>query len=144
LRVRVSVPISTTFEWDITHVISFFFPLSSSGSLYKAPFCVGWIQLKNGVVLLTSYIPRIAVTLLLQLVFVITNRIKCCSCNEINLSISSSPSKFVTVRQAAIIAISSLLKGFFRSLILPCESASLVIKTDPLKKFEGISFAVLI
>jgi hypothetical protein len=52
---------------------SFFFPLSSLRSLYKASFCIRWMRLKYGVVLLTSYIPRIAVTLFLQFVFVITN-----------------------------------------------------------------------
>jgi hypothetical protein len=56
------------------------FPLSSLRSLYKVPFYIRWIRLKNGVVLLTSYIPRIAVALFLQFVFVITNNIiKCCS-----------------------------------------------------------------
>jgi hypothetical protein len=62
---------------------SFFFPLSSLRSLYKASFCIRTVRLKYGVVLLTSYIPRIAVTLFLQFVFVITNnKIKCCSRNE--------------------------------------------------------------
>jgi hypothetical protein len=41
------------------------------------------MRLKYGVVLLTSYIPRIAVTLFPQFVFVITNNeIKCCSRNK--------------------------------------------------------------
>jgi hypothetical protein len=58
---------------NFTSARSFFFPLSSLPSLYKTSFCIRWMRLKYGVVLLTSYIPRIAVTLFLQFVFVITN-----------------------------------------------------------------------
>jgi hypothetical protein len=70
----------------------FFFALSSLRSLYKASFCIRWMRLKNGVVLLTSYVQRIAVTLFLQFVFVITNnnKIKCCSRNERFYPIPSS------------------------------------------------------
>ena len=66
------------------------FPLSSSRSLYKTLICIRWMRLKYGIVLLTSYISRIAVALFLQFVFVITNnKVECCSRNEIILSISS-------------------------------------------------------
>ncbi len=75
---------------------SFLFPLSSFCYLYKASFCIRTGRLKYGVVLLTSYIPRIAVTLFLQFVFVITNnKIKCCSRNETFYPFHHS-SKFVT------------------------------------------------
>ncbi len=62
-------------------------------SSFLFPLCVIYIRhrsvleqcvLKYGIVSLTSCIPRIAVALFLQFVFVITNnnRIKCCSRNE--------------------------------------------------------------
>jgi len=66
-----------------------------SFSLFPLSVCIIYIKhrsvleqcvLKYGIVSLTSCIPRIAVTLFLQFVFVITNnkyRIKCCSRNEI-------------------------------------------------------------
>ena len=66
----------------------FFCLLSSLRSLYKEPFCSRWLWLKNGVLLLTSYmyIPKIAVALFIQFFFMITNnkKRKCCSRNEKN------------------------------------------------------------
>lgn len=67
---------------------SFLFPLSFHLCVLYIKHCSVLEQrdLKYGIVSLTSFIPRIAVVLLLQFVFVITNnkyRIKCCSRNEI-------------------------------------------------------------
>jgi hypothetical protein len=85
-----------TFLSSMYHMYIFlFFTLFSSRlvlSCFLFPLCVLYIKhrsvleeydWKNGIALLTSYISRIAVTLLLQFVFVITNNtIKCCNRNE--------------------------------------------------------------
>ena len=57
--------------------------------LYKTSFCIRIAEQKYGVVFVTSYIPRIAVTLSLLFLFMIINKIKYCSRNEYILFIPS-------------------------------------------------------
>src|SRR5271156_53872 len=71
-------------------LLFFLFLLSSFCFLYNVSVCNRSVEQKNGIVFVTSYIPRIAVTLFLLFLFVITNnKIKCCSGNEYILSIQS-------------------------------------------------------